>query len=186
MSSDSGSDPSGPSLRSCAPVSDLHAWCYISYLISRVALRLHSLFVCHLLIAGVLAHSIALDHSGSQCIEGAAGSGDMAPKYPPPIVADATGTHTATLIMLHGLGDTGDGWADVAKQFKAALPHVKFIFPTAAQVTAFPCVPMRRMCPHAPCPPLLPRPPCSAHRSPTHHSAEAHHAQHGHANDGLV
>ena len=33
--------------------------------------------------------------------------------------------------MLHGLGDTGDGWADVAHDFKTGLPHVKFIFPTA-------------------------------------------------------
>ncbi len=59
----------------------------------------------------------------------------MAPKYPPPIVEAATGTHSATVIMLHGLGDTGEGWADVAMQFKAVLPHVKFVFPTAAQVS---------------------------------------------------
>jgi hypothetical protein len=38
------------------------------------------------------------------------------------------------VIMLHGLGDTGSGWADVAHQFKSSLPHVKFIFPTAPQV----------------------------------------------------
>lgn len=33
--------------------------------------------------------------------------------------------------MLHGLGDTGDGWAEIASDFQAVLPHVKFIFPTA-------------------------------------------------------
>ncbi|KAG1668166.1 hypothetical protein FOA52_005158 [Chlamydomonas sp. UWO 241] len=43
----------------------------------------------------------------------------------------AGGTPTGTFIMLHGLGDTGDGWSDVAGQFSAALPTVKFMFPTA-------------------------------------------------------
>jgi lysophospholipase-2 len=38
---------------------------------------------------------------------------------------------TASVIFLHGLGDTGAGWADVAPQFQAALPHVRFIFPNA-------------------------------------------------------
>ena len=33
--------------------------------------------------------------------------------------------------MLHGLGDTGDGWSDIASDFQTGLPHVKFIFPTA-------------------------------------------------------
>ncbi len=62
--------------------------------------------------------------------------------------------HTATVVMLHGepacvhgdcgiaavalvlhagLGDTGDGWADVSYQFKDELKHVKFVFPTAPQ-----------------------------------------------------
>eukprot|EP01024_Parvocaulis_polyphysoides_P050415 TRINITY_DN49077_c0_g4_i3.p1 TRINITY_DN49077_c0_g4~~TRINITY_DN49077_c0_g4_i3.p1 ORF type:complete len:234 (-),score=24.13 TRINITY_DN49077_c0_g4_i3:285-893(-) len=33
--------------------------------------------------------------------------------------------------MLHGLGDTGDGWKDISYLFAEQLPHVKFIFPTA-------------------------------------------------------
>jgi lysophospholipase-2 len=28
-----------------------------------------------------------------------------------PVVVSASGKHTATLIFLHGLGDTGHGWA---------------------------------------------------------------------------
>jgi predicted esterase len=41
------------------------------------------------------------------------------------------GEHKATVIMLHGLGDTGDGWADIGQMFTPVLPNVKFIFPTA-------------------------------------------------------
>ncbi len=39
--------------------------------------------------------------------------------------------HTATVIFLHGLGDTGNGWAPVSKDLALHLPHVKFLFPTA-------------------------------------------------------
>ncbi|KAK9867401.1 hypothetical protein WJX84_005744 [Apatococcus fuscideae] len=41
----------------------------------------------------------------------------------------ARSSHTATVIFLHGLGDTGNGWAPVGAQLN--IPHVKFIFPTA-------------------------------------------------------
>lgn len=37
--------------------------------------------------------------------------------------------HTATVIWLHGLGDSGFGWAPVAAQLE--MPWVKFLFPTA-------------------------------------------------------
>jgi lysophospholipase-2 len=40
--------------------------------------------------------------------------------------------HSATMFMLHGLGDTAAGWADAAAHFSASLPHVKFVLPTAA------------------------------------------------------
>ncbi|GBF92974.1 hypothetical protein Rsub_05810 [Raphidocelis subcapitata] len=52
-------------------------------------------------------------------------------QYRPPIVVRPTQKHTATVIMLHGLGDTGDGWASIGSDFAPALPHVKFIFPHA-------------------------------------------------------
>ena len=38
--------------------------------------------------------------------------------FPPPIIVPPPegGAAVATCIFLHGLGDTGHGWADVAKQ----------------------------------------------------------------------
>jgi lysophospholipase-1 len=55
----------------------------------------------------------------------------MAPM--PPIEIEARGKHTATLIVAHGLGDTGHGWSFLAEQWKLQnkFGHVKFIFPTA-------------------------------------------------------
>ncbi|KRZ45474.1 Acyl-protein thioesterase 1, partial [Trichinella pseudospiralis] len=47
-----------------------------------------------------------------------------------PCVISATGTHTASVIFLHGLGDTGFGWSPLfQKQFQ--FPHIKFICPHA-------------------------------------------------------
>ena len=58
-----------------------------------------------------------------------------------------TAGHSATMLMLHGLGnnaatvadscelyppgDTAGGWADAAAHFSGSLPQVKFILPTA-------------------------------------------------------
>lgn len=39
--------------------------------------------------------------------------------------------HSATVIFLHGLGDTGHGWAPVMKILARSLPFVKFILPHA-------------------------------------------------------
>ncbi|PVU93852.1 hypothetical protein BB561_002983 [Smittium simulii] len=39
--------------------------------------------------------------------------------------------HTATVVFLHGLGDSGHGWAPIADSLEKHLPHVKFIFPHA-------------------------------------------------------
>ncbi|KAI9295855.1 Phospholipase/carboxylesterase [Neoconidiobolus thromboides FSU 785] len=49
----------------------------------------------------------------------------------PSIIRQATKSHTASVIFLHGLGDSGNGWAPVADQIKAQFPHIKFIFPNA-------------------------------------------------------
>ncbi len=38
----------------------------------------------------------------------------------------------ATVIFLHGLGDSGEGWEDGAELWQTKLPHVKFILPTAS------------------------------------------------------
>lgn len=53
--------------------------------------------------------------------------------YPEPDVLNA-GNHTATVIMIHGLGDTSAGWSPVGAQLKSQLPHVKWIFPNAPMV----------------------------------------------------
>jgi hypothetical protein len=36
--------------------------------------------------------------------------------------------------MLHGLGDSGDGWAPVGAEWAPDLKHVKFVFPHAPNV----------------------------------------------------
>uniref|UniRef100_A0A915CN75 palmitoyl-protein hydrolase n=1 Tax=Ditylenchus dipsaci TaxID=166011 RepID=A0A915CN75_9BILA len=49
----------------------------------------------------------------------------------PPVVKLAKEKHTATMIFLHGLGDNGDGWADVLSN-EMHLPYFKYIVPHAA------------------------------------------------------
>jgi predicted esterase len=45
----------------------------------------------------------------------------------------STGNENALVILMHGLGDTPDGWSQMAKQFKPSLPHIKWILPCAPQ-----------------------------------------------------
>ncbi|KAJ7098705.1 Phospholipase/Carboxylesterase-domain-containing protein [Mycena belliarum] len=45
------------------------------------------------------------------------------------IAVPALTKHTATVIFVHGLGDTGLGWKPVADMFKTDLPHVKWVLP---------------------------------------------------------
>lgn len=47
----------------------------------------------------------------------------------PPVIIKATSRHTATLIFLHGLGDTGMGWAGALNTIRPA--YMKVICPTA-------------------------------------------------------
>ncbi|XP_050499275.1 acyl-protein thioesterase 1 [Diabrotica virgifera virgifera] len=49
-----------------------------------------------------------------------------------PVVIAATTKHTGTLIFLHGLGDTGQGWASAMAAVRP--PHVKVICPTAPTI----------------------------------------------------
>lgn len=37
--------------------------------------------------------------------------------------------------MLHGLGDSGDGWAPVGAEWAPDLKHIKFVFPHAPNVS---------------------------------------------------
>ncbi|XP_049777857.1 acyl-protein thioesterase 1 [Schistocerca cancellata] len=46
-----------------------------------------------------------------------------------PVIIAATAKHTATVIFLHGLGDTGHGWASGMGAIRSS--HVKVICPTA-------------------------------------------------------
>ncbi|KAH9196261.1 hypothetical protein AeNC1_001780 [Aphanomyces euteiches] len=41
------------------------------------------------------------------------------------------GSHTASLIFIHGLGDTAYGWVDSVAHISQTLPHLKCILPTA-------------------------------------------------------
>jgi len=49
----------------------------------------------------------------------------------PPIIRRSVGPHTHTLILLHGLGDTGNGWSDLGAQLP--VRGLKMIFPTARE-----------------------------------------------------
>ncbi|EEB10488.1 Acyl-protein thioesterase, putative [Pediculus humanus corporis] len=46
-----------------------------------------------------------------------------------PVIVAASAKHTATIIFLHGLGDTGHGWSSAISSIRG--PHVKVICPTA-------------------------------------------------------
>lgn len=47
------------------------------------------------------------------------------------IVNPILGKHSATVLIMHGLGDTADGFTPVAEMLSRTLDHVKFILPTA-------------------------------------------------------
>lgn len=47
------------------------------------------------------------------------------------VIIEATAQHTASLVFLHGLGDTGHGWAPVMRQMAKRLKFMKFICPHA-------------------------------------------------------
>jgi len=46
-----------------------------------------------------------------------------------PVITEASSKHTATIIFLHGLGDTGHGWSDELQTIKPS--YAKLICPTA-------------------------------------------------------
>ncbi|RSM06857.1 Acyl-protein thioesterase 1 [Fusarium oligoseptatum] len=53
-----------------------------------------------------------------------------------PLVFPAASRHTATVIFVHGLGDTGHGWASAVENWRrrSRLDEVKFILPHAPQI----------------------------------------------------
>ncbi|KAF5332032.1 hypothetical protein D9758_014580 [Tetrapyrgos nigripes] len=53
----------------------------------------------------------------------------------PALTVSALTKHTATVIFVHGLGDSGHGWKPVADLFQAdpAFGHIKWVFPHAPE-----------------------------------------------------
>ncbi|CEP18719.1 hypothetical protein [Parasitella parasitica] len=47
------------------------------------------------------------------------------------IVIEATAKHTATVIWLHGLGDSGVGWLFLVEELGPKFPYIKWILPNA-------------------------------------------------------
>ncbi|KAG8904762.1 hypothetical protein FRB99_001239 [Tulasnella sp. 403] len=47
------------------------------------------------------------------------------------VVVNPRAAHTSTVIFMHGLGDTGDGWQPVAEMLAPSLPNTKWILPHA-------------------------------------------------------
>ncbi|TVY84436.1 Acyl-protein thioesterase [Lachnellula suecica] len=54
----------------------------------------------------------------------------------PPLIIPAVKRHTATVIMAHGLGDSGAGWVSLAENWRrrSKFDEVKFIFPNAPNI----------------------------------------------------
>ena len=70
----------------------------------------------------------------------AATMGAFKHSYPAPTIIKAKQQQSATVIVMHGLGDTAAGWAPVGQQLAGLLPHVKWVFPTAPTVRPCPAV----------------------------------------------
>uniref|UniRef100_A0A1S4LL44 palmitoyl-protein hydrolase n=1 Tax=Ixodes scapularis TaxID=6945 RepID=A0A1S4LL44_IXOSC len=58
--------------------------------------------------------------------------GNSVSTMPSPVVISATAKHTATVIFMHGLGDTGCGWSSMFEAIR--MPHVKYVCPTAPTI----------------------------------------------------
>ncbi|KAI1645855.1 Phospholipase/carboxylesterase [Daldinia loculata] len=60
----------------------------------------------------------------------------MAMRRAPPLLFPAAAKHTATVIFIHGLGDTGYGWASAVENWRRRqrLDEVKFILPHAPRI----------------------------------------------------
>jgi len=54
----------------------------------------------------------------------------------PPLIVPAVRRHTATVIFVHGLGDEGAGWVDLAENWRrrSKFSETKFVFPNAPSI----------------------------------------------------
>nr|CRZ23568.1 BMA-ATH-1, isoform a [Brugia malayi] len=67
----------------------------------------------------------------SCCLPGSCNSkAKLRTKMAEPVIIPARGKHTATIIFLHGLGDTGHGWSSVFAD-EIRHDHIKYICPHA-------------------------------------------------------
>ena len=73
----------------------------------------------------LVPHSV----TGTLCLKGGGCVAGVHRMASPPVVVAAKGTQSATVIWLHGLGDSGNGWAPIAHELN--MPHVKWVFPNA-------------------------------------------------------
>lgn len=106
-------------------------------LISRASVFL-SLSASFPIALGCRGTSVGLSQSTAQCLAksscqnqirpSSSRTDDMARTF----TADPKGQHTATLIFLHGLGDTGQGWCDNLRSMN--LDHLRIVCPTASTV----------------------------------------------------
>lgn len=78
-----------------------------------------------------MLRTAALLPAAHRVSRGAAATRTFAQRLMPDIVLPPAGRHTATVIFLHGLGDTGHGWQDAMEELQPSFPHTRFILPTA-------------------------------------------------------
>ena len=60
--------------------------------------------------------------------------------FPDILVHKPVAQHTATIIMLHGLGQTAAEWQHWGPDYQRELPYVKWMFPTAPRVSVTWCI----------------------------------------------
>ena len=80
--------------------------------------------------AAFMSSSAAASSSSAAAAAGAVRR-ELAEGHPKPVVLNNTPKATAVMLITHGLGDTADGWLDIAEELAEQLPHVKFVLPTA-------------------------------------------------------
>ena len=51
-----------------------------------------------------------------------------------PIIVPPSSVHKSTVILLHGLGDSGHGWQSAAEMLSSFLPNTKWILPSAPNI----------------------------------------------------
>lgn len=52
-------------------------------------------------------------------------------KSNPAVLEAKNGKPSASVIFLHGLGDTSDGWKEIAEMAQHSQPHVRWVLPEA-------------------------------------------------------